>query len=151
MIRVGPEDFDPGRELAALEADGGEAGALVSFLGTVRVRSEGAPILSLTIEHYPGMTERALAAMEREATRRFGLTGSLILHRVGRLKPGARIVLVGVRAPHRAAAFEACAFLTDFLKSRAPFWKKEETPGGARWVGAKASDEAALARWERGA
>lgn len=140
-VRVSEAAFDPGAELSAFEA--GEAGAVVSFTGVVR----GGGVELLEIEHYPGMTEAALEAMAGEARDRFGLTAVRILHRHGRLRPGEPIMMVLTAAPHRRAAFEAADFLMDWLKSRAPFWKREHGAGGSAWVEAKAEDEAALGRW----
>lgn len=140
-VRVQTEDFDLGAEAAALE-DG--AGAVVTFTGVVR----GGDVTAMTLEHYPGMTETALAEIEAEAMTRFDLTGALIIHRVGRLEPGARIMMVAAAARHRGEAFEAASFLMDYLKTRAPFWKKEETANGdARWVDAREADDDAAARW----
>ena len=147
MIRVQEADFDIGQETEALLALCPGAGGLGSFMGIVR--SDAAkPIVALTLEHYPAMTEAALGRIAAEAERRFGLLGCTIIHRVGRLEPGARIVLVLAAAAHRAAALEATAFLIDWLKTAAPFWKKEELPdGGQRWVEARCEDDAAAARW----
>ena len=151
-IRVGAEDFDPGAELAALQQAAGDAGALASFMGLVRRGSEsadGAPgIEAMTLEHYPGMTERAIAAMAAEAEARWSLLGCTILHRIGRIPAGGRIVLVATAAPHRAAALEATTFLIDWLKVDAPFWKQEHfADGSSRWVAARAEDTAAAAQW----
>lgn len=150
-IRIGDEDFEPGAELAALQARAGDAGAIASFLGLVRAgvgAGSGAPIVAMTLEHYPGMTERAIAAMAAEAEARWSLLGGTILHRTGRVAVGGRIVLVAAAAPHRAAALEATGFLIDWLKVAAPFWKKEHfADGAARWVEARAADDAAAARW----
>ena len=141
-VRVQTEDFDLGAEAAALEAG---AGAVVTFTGVVR----GGDVTAMTLEHYPAMTEAALAEIEREAHRRFDLTGTLIVHRVGRLEAGDRIMMVAAAARHRGEAFEAAAFLMDYLKTRAPFWKKEETSNGeARWVDARDADDEAAARWD---
>lgn len=141
-VRVAPGDFAPGAELARLEALGG--GGLGCFIGTVR----GGAIAALTLEHYPGMTERALDAIADQAMRRFGLLGCVIVHRVGRLLPGERIVLAAAAAAHRAPALEATQFLIDWLKTDAPFWKKEEfADGSAAWVEARAADAAAAGRW----
>ncbi len=135
MIRIQHEDFDPGEELEKLrEQAGGQAGALVSFIGLVRDLNAGEPIEQMTLEHYPGMTEKALAGIEREARARWNLTGVVIIHRVGPLHPNDRIVLVAAASPHRREAFQACEFLIDALKTGAPFWKKELTPTGMRWV-----------------
>jgi molybdopterin synthase catalytic subunit len=144
-VRVQREDFDLGAELALLRAGRTDIGALVSFSGLVRDldgRLEG-----FELEHYPGMTEKALRAIEAEAQARWPLQASLIIHRYGPLAPGDQIMMVATASAHRAAAFAAAEFLMDYLKSRAPFWKKERTGEGARWVDARAEDEAALARW----
>jgi len=140
MVRIGPEDFDVAAELAALEG----AGAVVSFTGHVRAEPG---LVALALEHYPAMTEREIARHADEALARWPLTGLRIVHRVGRLTRGARIVFVGVASSHRRAAFEACEFLMDYLKVRAPFWKQEERDDGTRWVEAKASDDEAAERW----
>ena len=147
MIRVQREDFDPGAELAALGQGRTGIGGLVTFLGLVRAGAGPQRITAMTLEHYPGMTERALAAIEAEALQRWPLDASLIIHRYGRLEPGARIVLVATGAAHRKAAFEACEFLVDWLKTKAPFWKLEETSAGEHWVEAHAEDDAAARRW----
>jgi len=144
LIRVQREDFDVGAEMAALARGRTGIGGIASFVGLVR-DTDG--IRAMTLEHYPGMTERALEAIEREACERWPLEATLIVHRYGRLTPGERIVLVVTAASHRAAAFEACAFLVDWLKTKAPFWKLEETAQGERWVEAKASDDDAAKRW----
>ncbi len=147
-VRVQIEDFDVGAELEALgRADAG-IGAVVSFLGLVRELAGAAPLVALELEHYPGMTERELEALEAEARRRWRLSGCLIVHRHGRLALGDRIVLVAVASPHRADAFAACQFLIDWLKTRATFWKREETAEGGRWVDARAEDDQAAAAWE---
>lgn len=147
MIRVQREDFDLGAELDRLTRGKTNIGGVASFVGLVRDVAGGTGINAMTLEHYPGMTERALATIEQEALRRWPLEASLIIHRYGRLEPGARIVLVATASAHRAAAFESCEFLIDWLKTKAPFWKLEETPDGARWVEAHASDDDAAARW----
>ncbi|MFV0472650.1 MAG: molybdenum cofactor biosynthesis protein MoaE [Pikeienuella sp.] len=139
-VRVQEADFDAGAEAEAIAAG---AGALVAFTGIVR----GEGVLAMTLEHYPGMTEEALEAIEAEARARWRLSGALIIHRVGRLLPGERIMMVATASRHRAAAFEAAEFMMDHLKTRAPFWKKEERADGARWVDARETDERALARW----
>ena len=146
-VRVQSEDFDVGRELEQLGRGRTGIGAVVSFVGLVRDMAGDQPLRALTLEHYPGMTERELAAVEAEARRRWPLEEAVIIHRTGRLLPGDRIVLVAVASGHRAAAFAACEFLIDWLKTRAPFWKLEETPAGAHWVEAKTGDEDAAARW----
>jgi molybdopterin synthase catalytic subunit len=153
-VRVQRDDFDVGAELAALGAGNKRIGAITSFVGLVRdmhVR-EGHhrdAVSALTLEHYPGMTETALQEIEAEANRRWPLEASLIVHRYGRLEPGERIVLVAVASPHREAAFEACHFLIDWLKTKAPFWKVEDTPRGEQWVGAHGADDEAARKWER--
>ena len=148
MIRVQPEVFDVGAELAALTAGRTDIGALASFVGLVRDYAD-APIIAMTLEHYPGMTERKLAEIEAEANARWPLQASLIVHRYGRMLPGEPIVLVATASSHRAAALEACAFLIDWLKTQAPFWKLEETAEASRWVEARSADEEAAARWQR--
>lgn len=149
MIRVQAADFDPGEELARLTRDRRDIGGLASFVGLVRERTAGRPLTAMTLEHYPGMTERRLAAIEAEASARWPLAATLVIHRFGRLLPGDRIVLAAVASAHREAAFEACRFLVDFLKTDAPFWKKEETAAGAAWVAASAEDTARAARWRQ--
>ncbi|WP_019448383.1 molybdopterin synthase catalytic subunit MoaE [Cupriavidus sp. BIS7] len=146
-VRVQHEDFDLGAEVAALRADNPGVGAVASFIGTVRDVSDGTSVSTMELEHYPGMTERALEKIEAAARERWPLLGVTIVHRVGLLQPLDQIVLVAVASAHRGAAFAACEFIMDYLKSEAPFWKKEETPGGARWVDARVSDDAALRRW----
>jgi molybdopterin synthase catalytic subunit len=145
-VRVQREDFDLGAELAALRAGRTDLGALVSFTGIVRAGDP--PLEAMELEHYPGMTERALEAVEAEARARWPLDACLIVHRHGRLAPGEQIMMVATASAHRQAAFAAAEFLMDYLKSRAPFWKKETTSDGARWVAARDTDEAALARWK---
>ncbi|MGB3406753.1 MAG: molybdenum cofactor biosynthesis protein MoaE [Jannaschia sp.] len=145
-IIVTDGDFDLGAEAARLEA-GPETGAVVTFTG--RVRDVAVGLRHMEIEHYPGMTERALTDIAREAAERWPLSGVTIIHRHGRLEPGSRIMMVGTASRHRDAAFEAAKFLMDYLKSRAPFWKKEVTAAGADWVAAEDADEAALAGWSR--
>lgn len=147
MIRVQAEDFDVGAELARLTDANRGIGGLASFVGLVRDIAGGAPVEAMTLEHYPGMTERKLAEIEAEANRRWPLEASLIIHRYGRLEPGDRIVLVATASAHRQAALESCQFLIDWLKTEAPFWKLEETPSGDRWVEARDSDAAAAKRW----
>jgi len=143
--RVQREDFDVGAELAALTAGRTDVGAVVSFTGLVRDAT--GTLAAMELEHYPGMTEKALAAIETEARARWLLQACLIVHRYGALAPGERIMMVATASPHRAAAFEAAAFLMDYLKSQAPFWKRETGAGGSAWVAAKDEDEAALSRW----
>ncbi|MBF0560781.1 MAG: molybdenum cofactor biosynthesis protein MoaE [Alphaproteobacteria bacterium] len=145
MIRVQREDFDVGAELAGFAADRRDVGGIASFIGLVR--DDGGDITAMTLEHYPGMTERQLASIEAEARRRWPLLDCLLIHRFGRLVPGDRIVLVATAATHRAAALESCQFLIDWLKTRAPFWKLEETSSGSTWVAAKDTDDATAERW----
>lgn len=149
MIRVQQEDFDVGRELEALTEGNHAIGGLCSFVGLVRDMAGDEQIGAMTLEHYPGMTERELQRIETEAHARWPLEATLIVHRYGRLEPGDRIVLVAASSAHREAAFEACHFLIDFLKTRAPFWKKEDTPDGGQWVDARDSDDHATRRWLR--
>jgi molybdopterin synthase catalytic subunit len=144
-ISVQEADFDVGVEIAALTAGGAEAGAVASFVGLVRADGR---VNAMTLEHYPGMTEKALAEIVAEAQRRWQLLGVRVIHRVGRLLPGERIVLVVVASSHRGDAFAACEFIMDWLKTKAPFWKKEESPDGAHWVDARESDDEAAARWQ---
>ena len=148
MIRVQREDFDIGAEIAKLTADNRRIGGVASFVGLVREMAGDAAIGAMTLEHYPGMTEKKLAEIESEACRRWPLDASLIIHRYGRLEPGERIVLVVTASAHREAALASCAFLIDWLKTEAPFWKLEETAAGARWVAAREEDEAATKRWK---
>lgn len=148
-VRVQAEDFDIAAEIAALTAGRADIGAVVTFTGLVRDMAGAETIEAMELEHYPGMTEKALAAIEAEARERWPLQGTTIIHRTGRLAPGDRIVLVVAASPHRQAAFEAAAFLMDYLKTRAPFWKREETPDGGRWVDARAEDDAAADRWRK--
>ena len=150
MIRVQREDFDVGAELDRLAQGNPRIGGIASFIGLVRDMGGGARVTALTLEHYPGMTEKKLAEIEAEAYRRWPLDAVTIIHRYGRLEPGERIVLVATASPHREAALEACHFLIDWLKTDAPFWKSEETPQGERWVEARAADDAAKERWRRG-
>lgn len=146
MIRVQQEDFDIGAEIAKLTAGRSDIGAIVTFTGTVR--DQNGAVEAMTLEHYPGMTERELARIEAEACARWPLQASLIVHRTGALQPGDNIVLVVTASEHRDAAFEAAKFLMDYLKTSAPFWKREDGPGGTRWVEAHASDESARVRWK---
>jgi len=148
MIRVQEGPFDVGAELAALTAGRTDIGALASFVGLVRDVAGDQDVSAMTLEHYPGMTERKLAEIEAEARARWPLQASLIVHRYGRLEPGEPIVLVATASAHRAAALESCAFLIDWLKTRAPFWKLEERAGEARWVEARSEDDQAAARWK---
>jgi molybdopterin synthase catalytic subunit len=149
MIRVQREDFDLGAELKALTEGNPSIGGVTSFIGLVRDIAAGEKISGMTLEHYPGMTETQLAEIEAEAQRRWPLDAVLIIHRYGPLKPGDQIVLVATASAHRDAAFEACRFLIDWLKTKAPFWKLEETAAGPRWVEAKESDEEAARGWDR--
>ena len=146
-VRIQEADFDVGAELAALQGARTDVGALASFVGCVRGHTREDDVSALTLEHYPGMTERAIEAMIVEAEGRFEVQGALVIHRVGRLVPGERIVLVATMSPHRRDAFQACEFLMDYLKTHAPFWKKETTPHGERWVDARVADDAASQRW----
>ncbi len=146
-VRIQTEAFDLGREIAALQGSDARIGAIASFVGTVRDVNEAAQVRTLTLEHYPGMTEKALEAIVAEAKARFDVYDVLVIHRVGMLQPTEAIVLVAVTGGHRGSAFDACRFVMDYLKTRAPFWKKEETPEGARWVEARATDDEAAARW----
>lgn len=146
-VRVQEEDFDIGRELAALTAGNHAIGGLGVFVGLVRDIAGGKAVSAMSLEHYPGMTERQLEEIEREAHARWPLDASLIIHRVGDLAPGDNIVLVACASAHRQAALDATGFLIDWLKTRAPFWKREDTPDGARWVDAREADDEAAARW----
>ena len=146
-VRIQTEDFDLSTEVAALRAGDAGVGAVASFIGTVRDRNDGIGVSAMELEHYPGMTERAIEAMIDEAHRRFDLRAARVIHRVGPLLPLDQIVLVVVSSSHRGEAFKACEFLMDYLKTQAPFWKKEQTPDGARWVDARVSDDESLKRW----
>ena len=146
-VRIQTEDFDLAAEVAALRAGDLGVGAVASFVGTVRERSEGETVQRMELEHYPGMTEAAIEAMIDEAVRRFDVRRVSVIHRVGPLELGDQIVLVVVSSAHRGAAFQACEFLMDYLKTQAPFWKKEHTAEGARWVDARVADDEALLRW----
>ncbi|MBB3265220.1 molybdopterin synthase catalytic subunit [Azospirillum sp. OGB3] len=148
-VRVQSEDFDVGAELAALTGGKTGIGGVTLFVGLVRDMAGGESVSAMTLEHYPGMTERQLEAIEAEARARWPLDDALIIHRYGRLEPGDRIVLVATASAHREAAFESCHFLIDWLKTKAPFWKMEATPEGERWVEAKESDDEAAARWTK--
>ena len=150
VVKVQGEDFDVGKELAALTEGNWAIGGMTSFVGLVRDLGGADALKAMTLEHYPGMTEKMLREIEAEANERWSLEASLIMHRYGRLEPGDRIVLVATASAHRQAAFDSCAFLIDWLKTKAPFWKLEETDNlGARWVEAKQSDERAADRWKR--
>jgi molybdopterin synthase catalytic subunit len=140
-------DFDLAKEVAALRADDKRVGAVCAFVGTVRDRNDGDAVASMELEHYPGMTEKSIEAMIDEAHRRFDILGARVIHRVGLLQPLDQIMMVAVVSAHRGQSFQACEFLMDYLKTQAPFWKKEQTPAGARWVDARVDDDAALARW----
>jgi len=146
-VSIQTGDFDVSQEIAALRAQDCRVGAVCTFVGTVRDRNDGAAVSSMELEHYPGMTEKAIEAMIDEAQRRFDIHAARVIHRVGLLQPRDQIVLVAVTSAHRGESFQACEFLIDYLKTQAPFWKKEQTPDGARWVDARASDDAALQRW----
>ena len=148
-VRVQEVAFDAGAEIAALTAGRRDIGAVATFLGVVRDRNEGDVVGRMTLEHYPGMTEAALEAICAEAASRWRLLDVRVVHRVGALAPGDPIVFVGVSSAHRGEAFGACEFIMDYLKTRAPFWKREETPDGPRWVEARASDDQAAERWKR--
>ena len=147
-VRVQTADFDVSQELATLRAGDARVGAVALFVGTVRDVNQASEVATLTLEHYPGMTEKALAEIVDEAKSRWNIIEALVIHRVGEMKPTDQIVLVAVSGAHRGEAFAACEFIMDYLKTRAPFWKKEDTPSGARWVDARASDGGAAARWE---
>lgn len=146
-VSIQTGDFDLSTEVARLRAQDARVGAVCSFIGTVRDRNDGQHVSTMELEHYPGMTEKSIEAMIDEAFRRFDLYGARVIHRVGLLQPLDQIVLVAVTSAHRGESFKACEFLMDYLKTQAPFWKKEQTPDGARWVDARVSDDAALARW----
>jgi len=146
-VRVQSGDFDLGAEVARLRAGNARVGAVVSFVGTVRDMNDGAQVAAMELEHYPGMTERALEDIAQEASARWPLAGVLVIHRIGPLLPRDQIVLVAVAAMHRGEAFAACEFIIDYLKTDAPFWKKEQTPEGARWVDARMTDDTAKAKW----
>jgi molybdopterin synthase catalytic subunit len=146
-VRIQEQDFDVSSELATLRAGDTRVGAVATFTGLVRDLNDAAQVSALTLEHYPGMTEKALAQIVDDAKQRWDIYDALVIHRVGPLKPGDQIVLVAVTSAHRGESFAACQFIMDYLKTRAPFWKKEQTPEGERWVEARASDEDAAARW----
>jgi molybdopterin synthase catalytic subunit len=146
-VRIQETDFDVSSELAALRAGDTRVGAVATFVGVVRDLNDASQISKLTLEHYPGMTEKALAQIVEDAKQRWDIYDALVVHRVGPLKPGDQIVLVAVTGAHRGESFAACQFIMDYLKTRAPFWKKEQTSEGERWVEARASDEDAAARW----
>jgi molybdopterin synthase catalytic subunit len=140
-------DFDLSAEIAALRAQDVRVGAVCSFIGTVRDRNDGLNVSELELEHYPGMTEKSIEAMIDAAHKKFDIYAARVIHRVGKMKPLDQIVMVAVTSAHRGMSFQACEFLMDYLKTQAPFWKKEQTPQGARWVDARVSDDAALAKW----
>jgi len=146
-VSIQTEDFDLSAEVARLRADEKGVGAVCTFVGTVRDRNDGQSVSTMELEHYPGMTEKSIEAMIDEAHQRFDILGARVVHRVGLLQPLDQIVLVAVTSAHRGESFQACEFLMDYLKTQAPFWKKEQTPEGARWVDARVSDDAALAKW----
>jgi molybdopterin synthase catalytic subunit len=146
-VRIQENDFDVSSELAALRAGDKRVGAVATFVGVVRDLNDAAQVSTLTLEHYPGMTEKALAQIVDDAKQRWDIYDALVIHRVGPLSPSDQIVLVAVTSAHRGESFAACQFIMDYLKTRAPFWKKEKTPEGERWVEARASDEDAAARW----
>ena len=148
-VRVQTQDFDVGVEIAALRARDPRVGAVASFVGTVRDVNDGSGVSTLTLEHYPGMTEKSLEDICTQARARWNILDALVIHRVGELQPLDQIVLVAVTSAHRGEAFAACEFIMDYLKTQAPFWKKERTPQGDRWVDARASDDAAAERWRR--
>ena len=148
MIRVQEEDFDIGAEFARISDGRTAIGGVAAFVGLVRDLAGDQPTSAMTLEHYPGMTERQIARIEAEARRRWQLDDVTIIHRYGRLEPGDRIVLVLTSSAHRQAALESCQFLIDWLKTKAPFWKREESPEGERWVEARVSDDKAAARWK---
>ncbi|BDT76687.1 molybdopterin converting factor subunit 2 [Polynucleobacter yangtzensis] len=148
-IRVQESDFDLSAEIAALRKGDPRVGAVVSFLGTVRDMNDGSEVRGMTLEHYPGMTEKALQEILDQAKARWDIYQTLVIHRVGPLLPEDQIVLVAVTSAHRGEAFAACEFIMDYLKTAAPFWKKEDTPEGARWVDSRVTDEAAMARWNK--
>ena len=146
-VSIQTEDFDLSAEVARLRANEKGVGAVCTFVGTVRDRNDGQSVSTMELEHYPGMTEKAIEKMIDEAHKRFDIFGARVIHRVGLLQPLDQIVLVAVTSAHRGESFQACEFLMDYLKTQAPFWKKEQTPEGARWVDARVSDDAALAKW----
>jgi molybdopterin synthase catalytic subunit len=147
-VRIQAEDFDAGAEIAALRRGNPGIGAVASFIGVCRDANDGDAVSTMTLEHYPGMTEKALDKIVAEARERWKVTDVLVVHRVGELKPTDQIVLVVVAGGHRGDAFAVCEFVMDYLKTKAPFWKKEQTPRGARWVEARSSDDDAAQRWE---
>jgi len=146
-VAIQTDDFDLQHEIAVLRGTDARVGAVCSFIGTVRDRNDGSAIASMELEHYPGMTEKSIEAMIDAAHQRFDILGARVVHRVGKLAPLDQIMMVAVISAHRGESFQACEFLMDYLKTQAPFWKKEQTPEGARWVDARVADDAALARW----
>ncbi|MBQ0919140.1 molybdopterin synthase catalytic subunit MoaE [Hydrogenophaga aromaticivorans] len=146
-VSIQTQDFDLSTEVARLREQDKRVGAVCTFIGTVRDRNDGQSISTMELEHYPGMTEKSIEAMVDEAFKRFDIYAARVIHRVGLLQPLDQIVLVAVTSAHRGESFQACEFLMDYLKTQAPFWKKEQTPEGARWVDARVSDDAALAKW----
>ncbi len=148
-VRVQREDFDAGAEIALLRSSDPKIGAIACFIGVARDVNEGTSVSTMTLEHYPGMTEKALEKIVAEAKSRWKIHDALVIHRFGELKPTEQIVLVAVTGTHRGEAFAACEFIMDYLKTKAPFWKKEETESGPRWVEARASDDEAAKRWRR--
>ncbi len=146
-VRIQHEDFDVGAEIAALRTGRAEIGAVATFIGVCRDRNEGATVATMTLEHYPGMTEKSIKKIIDEALARWRIVDATVIHRVGELRPTDQIVLVVVIGGHRGDAFAACEFIMDYLKTQAPFWKKEQTPGGDRWVDARVTDDDAAARW----
>jgi len=148
-IRIQEQDFDISAELAALRKGDARVGAVVTFLGTVRDMNDGSVVKGMTLEHYPGMTEKALQEIIDQAKGRWDIYQTLVIHRVGLMQPEEQIVLVAVTSAHRGEAFAACEFIMDYLKTAAPFWKKEDTPQGSRWVDARVTDETAMSRWKK--
>ncbi len=146
-VSIQTEDFNLSEEIESLRKDDKRVGAVCTFTGTVRDRNDGLSVSSMALEHYPGMTEKAIEAMIDEALGRFDIFGARVVHRVGLLQPLDQVVMVAVTSAHRGESFKACEFLMDYLKTQAPFWKKEQTPEGARWVDARVTDDVALARW----
>jgi len=147
FIRIQEQDFDLTTEVKALREGDPRVGAVVTFVGTVRDMNDGSPVKGMTLEHYPGMTERSLGEIIQQARGRWDLYKTLVIHRIGPLLPEDQIVLVAVTSAHRGEAFAACEFIMDYLKTAAPFWKKEDTPEGSKWVDARVTDDAAMARW----
>ena len=148
-VSIQIQDFDLSAEIAALRAGDARVGAVCSFVGTVRDRNEGDAVSSMELEHYPGMTEKSIEAIIDRAMERFGIFGARVIHRIGLMQPMEQIVLVAVTSAHRGKSFEACEFIMDYLKTRAPFWKKEDTPEGGRWVDAREADDAAAEKWRQ--